>query len=183
MNRPARVTPLEIEETPASLSESLRLFRRAGQLFAESAKPALRSLLGRIAPSLAPASLALVYIWFGALKIIGSSPAAPLVTALQLETLPFFDPTAFLVLLGIAEVAIGIAFLSDRWRPLALVFFAGHMIATLLPLVALPNIAWQSPLTPTLEGQYIIKNVVLIALAVSVAAGLVADRDGTRAER
>jgi uncharacterized membrane protein YkgB len=125
----------------------------------------------KLAPTLAPASLALVYIWFGALKVIGASPATPLVVALQTQTLPFFEPSRFLVLLGIVEIGIGLLFLAERSRSLALALFSAHMIATLLPLLALPEIVWQGPLLPTLEGQYIIKNVVLIALAVAIAAG------------
>jgi uncharacterized membrane protein YkgB len=131
----------------------------------------LQQPLRRIAPTLAPASLALVYVWFGAIKLIGASPATPLVVALQQKTLPMFEPANFLMLLGAAEVAIGVLFLVERLRALALSLFALHMLATLLPLAVLPSIAWQGPLLPTLEGQYIIKNVVLIALAVGIAAG------------
>ncbi|HXV36852.1 MAG TPA: hypothetical protein VEC18_06875 [Myxococcota bacterium] len=131
----------------------------------------LQQRLRRLAPTLAPASLALVYVWFGAIKLIGASPATPLVVALQQKTLPMFEPATFLALLGAAEVAIGALFLVERLRALALALFALHMLATLLPLVVLPSIAWRGLLLPTLEGQYIIKNVALIALAVGIAAG------------
>jgi uncharacterized membrane protein YkgB len=40
-----------------------------------------------------------------------------------------------------------------------------------LPLILLPNMTWTGPFVPTLEGQYIIKNVVLLALALTIVAG------------
>jgi uncharacterized membrane protein YkgB len=56
-----------------------------------------------------------------------------------------------------------------RLTRLALVLLAGHVAATLLPLLVLPAISWQGALVPTLEGQYIIKNVLIVAAAITVA--------------
>ena len=187
----ARV-PAESAGAPR-LGSARRAFARFGtarRAFAAlgAAQPALaargtvlQQRLRKLAPTLAPASLALVYVWFGAIKLIGASPATALVVALQRKTLPMFEPASFLVLLGAAEVAIGVLFLVERLRALALALFALHMLATLLPLALLPSIAWQGPLLPTLEGQYIIKNVVLIALAVGIAAGFRPPVDDSKA--
>jgi putative oxidoreductase len=47
-----------------------------------------------------------------------------------------------------------------------------HVVLTLLPLLLLPGLTWQSPLVPTLEGQYIIKNLVILAAALGIASHL-----------
>lgn len=109
-----------------------------------------------------------VYFWFGILKVVGTSPASPLVASLLEHTLPFIKFPTFLVLFGLLEMAIGILFLIPRLEWLALALFIPHMITTCGPLVLLPPVTWQSFLTPTLAGQYIIKNVVLVALALSI---------------
>ena len=67
---------------------------------------------------------------------------------------------------------IGVAFLIPGLERLAIALLIPHMITTVLPLILLPSITWQSFLIPTLEGQYIIKNIVIIALASALAAHL-----------
>jgi len=107
--------------------------------------------------------LGLVFVWFGAPKFVpGLSPADALVRA----TVPFFDPTWFVPLLGAVEVLIGICLWRRRWLRFGLLVMAGHMLGTVLPLVTLPEIAWKTFPVATLEGQYILKNMVLIASAI-----------------
>ena len=78
----------------------------------------------------------------------------------------------FIVFFGIFEMIIGIAFLVPHLERLAIALLVPHMITTFLPLIFLQSITWQGFLTPTLEGQYIIKNLVIIALAMGIAAHL-----------
>lgn len=110
-------------------------------------------------------SLGIVFIWFGALKIVGMSPAAELVA----QTASWADPAWFLPVLGIWEVAIGVGLIV---RPLlrgAILLLFLQMPGTILPLFFLPDVTWQvAGLAPTIEGQYIIKNLVLIAAAIVV---------------
>jgi uncharacterized membrane protein YkgB len=117
-------------------------------------------------------ALAVIFVWFGGLKIIGTSPANELVT----RTVYWFDPRWFIPFLGAWEVAIGLCML---WRPLIRVsigLLALQMPGTFLPLVLLPKVCWvHVPWSPTLEGQYIIKNLVLIAAAI-VVGGTVGGR-------
>ncbi len=113
-------------------------------------------------------ALAIIYIWFGALKVIGESPANPLVANLLEHTLPFISFSTFIIWFGVLEVAIGVLFLIQKFDRITLPIFAAHMITTLLPLALLPSVAWNGFLIPTLEGQYMIKNVALIALAVGI---------------
>ena len=128
--------------------------------------------LKKITSPLARISLFIIFFWFGYLKIIDISPANPLVQALLNKTLPFIGFSQFIVLLGIWEMVIGIAFLIPKAERFTILLLIPHMITTFLPLIFLTDITWQSFLIPTLEGQYIIKNLVIIALAVSVASHL-----------
>ncbi len=113
-----------------------------------------------------------VFVWFGALKFFDVSPANPLVTDLYNHTLgvvlPFLSAQGFIYVLGGLEVVIGLCFLIIPLQRIGLILLVPHMITTIMPLFLLSSMTWQSMLTPTLEGQYIIKNIVIIALAASI---------------
>jgi uncharacterized membrane protein YkgB len=112
------------------------------------------------------AMIAVVYIWFGFLKVLGASPAEGLVTKLFNITLePFMGIQTFLMILGIGECAIGFLWLSPRLTKIAFWVMIGHLFTTFLPVLFLPNETWQSFFSLTLTGQYIIKNVVLLSAA------------------
>lgn len=112
------------------------------------------------------AMIAVVYIWFGFLKVIGTSPAEGLVTKLFNLTLePMMGIQTFLLILGIGECLIGFVWLSPRLTKLAFGLMIVHMFTTFMPILILPNEIWQSFFTLTLTGQYIIKNVVLLSAA------------------
>lgn len=128
--------------------------------------------LRRYSFPLARVSLFVVFVWFGALKIAHTSPANPLVEELLSRTLPFLTFEKFILFFGIYEMLIGITFLVPKLERVAIALLIPHMITTVLPLILLPQITWQGFLTPTLEGQYIIKNCVIVALAFSIAARL-----------
>lgn len=113
-------------------------------------------------------SLFLVYFWFGILKVFDLSPATPLVNALQEQTLPFIQASQFIFLFGIFEVLIGIGFLIRRFTKVVFYIFLFHMATTIMPLFVLPQVVWVNSFIPTLEGQYIIKNIVLISLALFI---------------
>lgn len=118
-------------------------------------------------------SLFVIFLWFGILKVLGLSPASPLVRALYervFNTAHGIDE--FLIVFGLFEVLIGILFLVRRQERIVLPLLGMHMLTTILPLVVLPALAWTSPFVPTMEGQYIIKNLALIATAATIAANL-----------
>jgi uncharacterized membrane protein YkgB len=124
----------------------------------------------RIFPFAARTSLFIIYFWFGLLKVLGTSPANPLVDSLLKSTMPFLTFQSFIFFFGILEMVIGICFLIPNFNRIAGLLFLGHMATTFMPLVMLPVLTWQSPFVPTLEGQYIIKNVALMATAVGLAS-------------
>jgi len=110
----------------------------------------------------------LVYFWFGGLKLLGTSPAADLVTELQQMTLPFIDSEVFMITLGLGEIGIGVLFLFRKFTRQTFFIFLAHMFTTFGPFVFLPEIVWKGFPALTIEGQYIIKNIVLIALAANI---------------
>jgi uncharacterized membrane protein YkgB len=114
----------------------------------------------------------IVFFWFGLLKVIGLSPASGVVQRLFENTIPFMEFSTFLVLFGLFECLIGVLFLIKGAERVVMPLLLIHMITTFGPLIYLPSETWQKFLVPTLEGQYIIKNVVFIAAAMGVSAQL-----------
>jgi uncharacterized membrane protein YphA (DoxX/SURF4 family) len=129
-------------------------------------------------------SLGIVFLWFGALKFFpGLSPAHDL-AARTIETLSFGLVTAgvSIPLLATWECLIGIGLLFGIFMRAVLLLLAVQMAGTLMPLVLFPSEVFaRIPYAPTLEGQYIIKNAVLISAAIVLGAtvrggGLVAEQ-------
>ena len=126
----------------------------------------------KIAEPCARGALFIIFFWFGLLKVMGVSPADPLVAELLERTMPFIAFDGFRIFFGLYEMIIGAAFLTVGYERVAIVMLLPHMVTTFLPLVILPNDTWASVLVPTFVGQYIIKNLIIIALALSIAAHL-----------
>lgn len=131
------------------------------------------SMMKRCSMPLSRLALFVVYFWFGALKVVGESPASPMVAELQMKTLPFIATDTFMVLFGLLEMFIGLAFLIPKAERIAIGVMVAHMVTTVMPLVLMPDAVWTGFLVPTLEGQYIIKNIALLAVAAGIAAQLV----------
>lgn len=112
-------------------------------------------------------SIGVVFVWFGALKPLGLSPAAELVA----NTVYLVPPELFVPVLGVWEVLIGLCLLYRPLIRLGVLLLFLQMPGTFLPLVLLPEVTFvQFPHALTLEGQYIIKNLVMIAAALVVGA-------------
>lgn len=126
----------------------------------------------KISIPLARIGLFIVFFWFGALKIVGASPAGPLVQALFERTVPFMGFGTFMFAFGLFEMLIGVLFLIKGLERIVIPMLFLHMTTTFMPLFLVPEATWSGFLVPTLEGQYIIKNVLIIAAAVAVAAHL-----------
>lgn len=114
--------------------------------------------------------LFVVFFWFGILKVLELSPASGVVQRLFESTVPFMAFDTFLILFGLFECLIGILFLIKGAERTVIPLLFIHMITTFGPLVMLPGETWTSFMVPTLEGQYIIKNLVIIATAIGVAS-------------
>lgn len=108
-------------------------------------------------------ALFVVYFWFGFLKVVGVSPATTLVYDLAHVTLPFVSQEKFIVLFGLFECLIGLLWLMPKLVKIVFWLTVFHLVTTFMPTVFLPNVAWGDFLTPSLVGQYIIKNLVILA--------------------
>jgi len=113
-------------------------------------------------------ALFVIYFWFGLLKVLGQSPASPLVQALFDKTIPLMSFGLFFTLFGLFEMLIGILFLIPKAEKIAVTLFFIHIFATTLPLFVLRGMTFTAFFVPTLEGQYIVKNLALIACALTV---------------
>lgn len=138
-----------------------RLDRRITAWLASSSITLLRVALG------------LLFLWFGALKFIaGASPAEELATR-TIETMSFgiVGPALSLPLLAGWEVLIGLGLVTGWFLRATLALLALQMVGTLSPLFLFPGETFNgSFLVPTLEGQYIIKNLVIITAAMVIGA-------------
>ena len=132
----------------------------------------------QISVLMARIALFVIYFWFGLLKVIGLSPASPMVTALfkvtmspmlEMIHMPYnMSPSLFVIAFGVFETLLGVLFLIPRFEKAAIALFFVHMTTTALPLFVLGSEVWTRPFVPTLEGQYILKNLALIACVLSV---------------
>jgi uncharacterized membrane protein YkgB len=111
----------------------------------------------------------IVFFWFGILKIFNLSPASPLAEALTANTvgLQYFD--VLFKLLAVVECIIGILFLIPKATRVVIPLLLIHIVVVSAPLILVSQV-WTAPFVPTLEGQYIIKNVVIVAVAIGIVS-------------
>lgn len=118
-------------------------------------------------------ALGVVFLWFGALKFFpGLSPAQDLATrTISVMTFGLVPPSVSLPVLALWECLIGIGLISGAFLRSTLLLLFVQMSGTLLPIVFFPSeVFHRVPYAPTLEGQYIIKNLVLIAAGLVIGA-------------
>ena len=114
------------------------------------------------------ASLGVTFVWFGALKLADEPTLA---SSLLAAVTPFMNPDLSIPVVGALEVAIGAGLLIGRWMPVFLTAAAAHISGTFLVLLTRPDVAFVdgNPLRLTVEGEYIVKNLVLLAATASLA--------------
>ncbi len=112
-------------------------------------------------------ALFVIFFWFGILKVFGVSPAGPLVAELcQFMFGDAVSPVTFGMYFGAFEAITGFLVLLPKFERITFLILFGHFIATAFPLFVLPEITWYGIMQPTLVGQYIIKNLALIAIGL-----------------
>src|SRR3989338_4801777 len=106
-------------------------------------------------------ALGIVFLWFGALKVWGATPVANLVT----ETYSFFPTETFLLVLGWWEVMIGVGLLTHHFLRAALALLWLQMAGTFFAVTLSPTLFFLegNPLLLSIEGEFIVKNIVLIS--------------------
>jgi uncharacterized membrane protein YkgB len=115
-------------------------------------------------------AIAIIYLWFGGLKLVNASPASDLVV----RTVFWLPPQGALLFIGGWEVVIGIGLLFTHPLILRATLFLLwlQLAGTFQIFVLLPQVVFQggNPLLPTLEGQYAIKNLVLITSGLVIGS-------------
>jgi uncharacterized membrane protein YkgB len=118
-------------------------------------------------------ALGVVFLWFGVIKFVpGWSPAEDL-AGRTIERVSFgqIGRSTALPLLAAWETAVGLGLLTGRFLRLTLGLLFLQMPGTMLPLILFPSETFHAfPYAPTMEGQYIIKNLVLVSAAIVVGA-------------
>jgi|1185.fasta_scaffold125049_1 putative oxidoreductase len=156
--------PREISASPTAAGRSARssFLSRAGSLSAVVDRAG--EINARFAPATLRVALALVFVWFGALKLAGVSPVIRLIAS----TLPFVDPDVSLAVLGGIEVAIGLVLLTGRFPRTTLLVLAGHLTGTFLTFVTASALMFEHgrPWQLTADGEFVVKNLVLISAAL-----------------
>ncbi|HXM19164.1 MAG TPA: DoxX family membrane protein [Candidatus Tumulicola sp.] len=121
-------------------------------------------------------ALGIIFIWFGALKVLGISPAAELVASV----LTFVPAHTAVLSLGILEIAIGVGLITGLAARLTLLLFALQMAGTFVVLVLKPELSFQqgNPFALTMTGEFVVKNLVLLTAGFAVAAQIPKTRPG-----
>ena len=118
-------------------------------------------------------SLGIVFFWFGVLKFFpGLSPAEDLAArTISVLTFGLVPPAVSIPVLAAWECLIGLGLLSGRFMRVTLLLLFAQMIGTVLPIFFFPGEVFHVfPYAPTLEGQYIIKNIVLVSAGIVIGA-------------
>ena len=111
----------------------------------------------------------IIFFWFGFLKVLDLSPAQQLVKD-TVFWMPLLSAENWTYIIGLWEILIAVCFLFKTTTIIAMILLFIQMSGTFLPLIILPEVTFQdsNPLIPTLEGQYIIKNIIIITAALII---------------
>lgn len=135
-------------------------------------------------------SVGIVFFWFGILKFFPNLSPAEDLAARTIEMLTFgiIQPGLSLPILATWEVLIGIGLISGRFMRATILLLLAQMAGTITPMFFFPDETFtQFPFALTLEGQYIIKNIVLVSATIVIGAtvrggNLVSDESLARTE-
>jgi uncharacterized membrane protein YkgB len=120
-------------------------------------------------------SIGIVFFWFGFLKFFeGLSPAEGIAIK-TIDTLTFhlFSEKTIIYGLAVWEVLIGIGLLLNIFMRVTLLLLFLQMIGTFTPLFLFPSEVFQVfPISFTLEGQYIVKNIIIISAGLVLGANI-----------
>ena len=130
----------------------------------------LLDVTGRLALPALRVALAIVFLWFGGLKVAGQSPVEDLVAA----AFPFLPKDVAVRGLGAIEIVLGLGLLTGWAVRLWLPVFLAQMVGTFVLLVIMPERAFRggNPLRITLEGEFVVKNLVLLTAGLVIGAAI-----------
>ena len=134
---------------------------------------AITGWMARSGLTLLRVSLGVVFFWFGVLKYIpGASPAEGLaVDTIAVLSGGLMDPRLFLFILATWECAIGVGLVAGRALRSTLLLLFLQFPGTVMPLLLFPAVTFQDfPFVLTIEGQYIVKNLIIISAGCVIGA-------------
>ena len=149
-------------------SRSHRIARSRSQL--DEIDDAMVELAAKAFPWVTRGALSVVFFWFGFIKLVGLSEATGLAKALTAKTVGLDHFGVLFAALAVLECVIGVLCLVPSAIRVLLPLVFVHLMLVCAPLVLVPELTWQSVLVPTMDGQYIIKNVLIIAAVIGLAA-------------
>ncbi|MCH8494506.1 MAG: DUF417 family protein [Balneolales bacterium] len=118
-------------------------------------------------------SIALIFIWFGGLKFFpGASPAEQLAgSSIEILTFGLVSASIGLPVLAAWEVIIGVGMLLPKYMRFTILLLYVQMLGTFSPIVIMPDVVFSTfPVVLTMEGQYILKNLIVISAALVIGA-------------
>lgn len=139
----------------------------------DKADSAITKWMSRNGIPLLRISLGIVFIWFGVLKFFPGVSPAQMLAAETIEVLTFglVKPSISVYLLAALETIIGIGLITRLYLRVTLFLLFGQMLGTVTPLFLFPDQTFTIfPVVPTLEGQYIIKNIILVSAGIVIGA-------------
>jgi putative oxidoreductase len=160
--------PAHLRQSPVSLASTahppLGSSRPGSRYPGGAAVGRLAELNARHAATALRLALAVVFVWFGALKLSGASPVRDLIAA----TLPFLDPSISVPALGGVELVIGLVLAVGRFPRITLLILAGHLLGTFLTFLTASDLMIRhgNPWELTADGEFVVKNLVLISAAL-----------------
>jgi uncharacterized membrane protein YphA (DoxX/SURF4 family) len=149
----------------ASADRRPKLVRR-GWSVVDRVDRVLIPFLRRVSVPVLRISLGLVFVWFGLLKVFQVSPVSELVA----RTVYWVDPDVVVPGLGVFEVTVGTLLLFGRALRLAVFLLVAQLVGTFLTFLVLPNVIFRDgiPFLLTVEGEFVVKNLVLISAGLVV---------------
>ena len=119
-------------------------------------------------------ALGVIFFWFGALKVLGISPVLSLVQ----QAYSFVPAHPFFFVLGLWEMGIGCGLIFKQALRLTLIFLCIHLSGTFLALLQAPSLFFihDNPLWLTTEGEFVVKNLVLVAAGLVIGGHQVKPR-------
>ena len=124
-------------------------------------------------------SLGIVFIWCGALTVFAMTPVTDLVAA----TVYWVDPDWFVPALGVVEMIVGIGLIVRRALRIVLILFVAQMAGTFMVLIVVPEVAFEggNVIESTVEGEFVIKNLVLLTAGLVVGSTVGSAEETTQA--
>lgn len=133
----------------------------------------LRKAIERKGIAVLRIAVGVIFFWFGFLKFFHDLSSAESIASKTISWLTFdiLQPEVSMPVLAVLECGIGIGILAKKYMEYVIPSLYFQMAGTLLPLIVFPDETWAVfPIVPTLEGQYILKNAVIIAAGIVLGA-------------